>query len=266
MLAPDMSTPPLPDDGPRPVDVLTVVAVEQVTPSVRRVTLTGDPAAVGALQPTINVLVPRVDDASPRWPTVARDGRIVWPQGSHGVSLRSYTARRQDPVTGEVDVDFVLHGDGPAAAWAAAARPGALLAVAGSGPLGFTPAPVLLLAADETALPAVSRILGGAAPDTRGTALLEVADADEEQDLAAPPGIELRWLHRGGTPPGESTLLVDGVAALDRPDGAVFAWVAAESATVRAVRADLRGRWGLTRAEHHAIGYWRRGRAMSPSS
>jgi NADPH-dependent ferric siderophore reductase len=193
---------------------------------------------------------------------VARDGRIVWPTGSHGVSLRSYTARRQDPVSGEIDVDFVLHGDGPAAAWAAAARPGALLGMAGSGPLGFSPAAALLLAADETALPAVSRILAEVPPDTRGVALLEVADAAEEQELTAPDGVELRWLHRGRTMPGESTLLVDSVAALDRPEGEVFAWVAAESGAVRAVRGDLRSRWGLARAEHHAIAYWRRGRAM----
>jgi NADPH-dependent ferric siderophore reductase len=261
MLGPEMSTPPS-QDGPRPVAVLTVIAVRQVTPSVRRVTLTGDPTVVGTLEPTINLLVPRVDDPAPRWPTVARDGRIVWSTGSHGVSLRSYTARRQDPATGELDVDFVLHGDGPAAAWAAAARPGALLAVAGSGSLGFSPAGRLLLAADETALPAVSRILAEVPAGTGGLALLEVADADEEQDLPGPDGVEIRWLHRGSTMPGESTLLMDAVAALDRPDGDVFAWVAAESAAVRAVRADLRARWGLARAEHHAIGYWRRGRAM----
>jgi NADPH-dependent ferric siderophore reductase len=260
-----MSTPLLPDDGPRAVDILTTVAVRQVTPSVRRVTLSGDPGAVAALQPTVNLLVPRVGDLDPDWPAVARDGRIVWPVGSHGVSLRSYTARRQDPVTGEVDVDFVLHGDGPAAAWAAAAGPGALLGIAGSGPLGFTPAPKVLLAADETALPAVARILAVVPPGTGGTALLEVAGAAEEQDLTAPAGLDLRWLHRGVTPPGESTLLVDAVAAMDRPDGPVFAWVGAESAAVRAVRSDLRGRWGLGRAEHHAIGYWRRGRAMSPA-
>jgi NADPH-dependent ferric siderophore reductase len=67
-------------------------------------------------------------------------------------------------------------------------------------------------------------------------------------------------------PPGESGLLVDAVAALEPFDGTdVFAWVGAESAAVRAIRADLRGRWGLGRAQHHAIGYWRRGRAMSPA-
>jgi NADPH-dependent ferric siderophore reductase len=76
----------------------------------------------------------------------------------------------------------------------------------------------------------------------------------------------VRWLHRGATPPGGSTLLADAVSGLERPAGEdLFAWVAAESAAVRTVRADLRGRWGLGRAQHHAIGYWRRGRAMSPA-
>jgi NADPH-dependent ferric siderophore reductase len=180
--------------------------------------------------------------------------------------LRSYTARRQDAATGTVEIDFVLHGDGPAAAWAAAAEPGSRAAVAGGGPLGDRPAGTLILAGDETALPAIGRILAGSPPSARGVALLEVADAAEEQPLPAPPGVAVRWLYRGSTPPGQSTLLADAVAALPRPDGDdVFAWVAAESGVVRSVRADLRGRWELGRAQHHAIGYWRRGRAMSPA-
>jgi NADPH-dependent ferric siderophore reductase len=255
-----------PDARPdvRAVDVLTVSAVTDVTPTVRRVILTGTPSAVAAAGPTVSLLVPTVGDPAPRWPGVARDGRIVWPAGAHGVSLRSYTARRQDPDRGEVEIDFVLHGDGPAAAWAAAAAPGALLGVAGGAPLGHRPAGYLLLAGDETALPAIARLLATADPATLGIALLEVADAAEEQPLTAPAGVDLRWLHRGSTPPGESTLLADAVAALERPaTDDLFAWVAAESAAVRAVRADLRGRWGLGRAQHHAIGYWRRGRSMS---
>jgi NADPH-dependent ferric siderophore reductase len=264
----DVSTaPPVADDGLRPIDVLTVAAVADVTPSVRRVVLSGTPAAVAAAGPTVNLLVPRVGDRAPRWPRIAKDGRIVWPDGAHGVSLRSYTARRQDPDAAQVEIDFVLHGDGPAAAWAAAAAPGALLGVAGAGALGERTAGQLLLAGDETAIPAISRILASAPATTRGVALLEVAGAAEEQPLAVPDGVAVRWLHRADTPPGESTLLADAVAALDRPDGDdVFAWVAAESGAVRAIRADLRTRWGLGRAQHHAIGYWRRGRAMSPSS
>ena len=259
-----MTTPP--PDGLRPVDVLTVVSVTDVTPSVRRVVLSGSPSAVAVAGPTVNLLVPRIGDAAPDWPRVAKDGRIVWPQGSHGVALRSYTARRQDPAAGEVEIDFVLHGDGPAAAWATAAVPGAPLGVAGGASLGERPAGYLLLAGDETALPAISRILGEAAPTTVGTALLEVAGPAEEQPLGAPAGMTVRWLHRGDVSPGESALLADAVAAIDRPAGDdLFAWVGAESATVRTIRADLRGRWGLGRSQHHAIGYWRRGRAMSPA-
>jgi NADPH-dependent ferric siderophore reductase len=248
----------------RPVDVLTVATVAAVTPTVRRVRLRGTPDAVSAAGPTVHLLVPRVGDPDPRWPGIARDGRIVWPSGAHGVSLRSYTARRQDRDRGEVDVDFVLHGDGPAAAWAAAAAPGSALGVAGGASLGAAPAGWLLLAGDETALPAIARILAEAAPTTRGVVLAEVGDAAEEQPLPAPPGVEVRWLHREGRAPGATDLLAPAVAALERPEGDdVFAWVAAESAAVRAIRADLRGRWGLTRAQHHAIGYWRLGRAMS---
>jgi NADPH-dependent ferric siderophore reductase len=253
-------------EGTRPVDVLTVVSVDDVTTAVRRVVLSGSTGTVVAAGPTVNLLVPRVGDPAPRWPAVARDGRIVWPAGSHGISLRSYTARRQDPDAGHVEIDFVLHGTGPAAAWAAAARPGVLLGVAGSGPLGNRPAGWLLLAGDETALPAISRILAGSPRDVRGVALVEVADAGEEQPLTAPEEVDVRWLHRDGVPPGESSLLADAVAALERPDtDDLFAWVAGESAAVRAIRADLRGRWGLGRAQHHAIGYWRRGRAMAPA-
>ncbi len=256
-----------PSDGLRPVDVLTVVSAGAPTPSVRRIVLSGTREAVSAAGPTVSLLVPQVGDAAPRWPRVARDGRIVWPEGAHGVSLRSYTARRQDPDRGEVEIDFVLHGDGPAAAWAAAAAPGDLLGVAGGGSLGDRPAGSLLLVGDETALPAIHRILGAAPPGTGGVVLVEVADAAEEQPLPAPPGMTVRWLPRGGTAPGESTLLADAVAGLERfPGDDVFAWVAAESGAVRTIRADLRGRWGLTRGQHHAIGYWRRGRAMSPSS
>jgi len=255
-----------PSDGLRPVDVLTVLSVADVTPSVRRVVLSGTSSAVAAAGPTVNLLVPRVGDPAPRWPRVAKDGRIVWPEGSHGVALRSYTARRQDPDAGVVEIDFVLHGDGPAAAWASAAAPGVPLAVAGAGALGERSAAHVLLAGDETALPAISRILAEAPPATVGIALVEVAGPQEEQPLPAPAGVAVRWLHRGSTPPGESTLLTDAVAGLDRPEGDdVFAWVAAESAAVRAIRADLRGRWGLGRAQHHAIGYWRRGRAMAPA-
>ena len=221
---------------------------------------------VAAAGPTLSLLVPRVGDPAPRWPQVARDGRIVWPQGSHGVALRSYTARRQDPAAGELDIDFVLHGDGPAAdvgrGRGTGRRPGRRQRRA----VGDAAAGWLLLAGDETALPAISRILAAADPADPGR---RPARGGRPGGGAGPGragrgGAALAAPARRPTP--EAGPLPAAVAALPRPDGEdLFAWVAAESATVRAVRADLRGRWGLRRSQHHAIGYWRRGRAMAPA-
>src|SRR4051794_41955620 len=99
-------------------------------------------------------------------------------------------------------MDFVLHGDGPAAAWAAAAEPGALLGVAGSGALGHRPAERLLLAGDETALPAISRILAETPATVAGVALVEGGGPEEGEPPAAPAGGTPPRLPPGGTPPG----------------------------------------------------------------
>ncbi|MGQ4819886.1 siderophore-interacting protein, partial [Enterococcus faecium] len=76
-----------------------------------------------------------------------------------------------------------------------AAQPGALLGIAGAASLAERSARWLLLIGDETALPAISRLLAAAPPETLGAAYLEVAGPEEEQPLVAPPGIALHWLH-----------------------------------------------------------------------
>ena len=70
------------------------------------------------------------------------------------------------PTTLELDVEIVLHGAGPLSTWAASARPGAHLAVAGTG-RGYTVDPDgldVLLAGDESAVPAIGVLLGALPP------------------------------------------------------------------------------------------------------
>ncbi|MBY5161595.1 siderophore-interacting protein [Salsipaludibacter albus] len=135
--------------------------------------------------------------------------------------LRTYTVRRVRP--GMVDVDVVAHGDsGPAGRWIEAARPGSPLVLVGPnaahpGPHGgaeFRPPPqhdALLLAGDETAVPAIAAILEGVPDDTRGVALLEVPVTADRLDLVAPPGVTVTWLPRDGDLHG--ALLVPAVGA-----------------------------------------------------
>jgi NADPH-dependent ferric siderophore reductase len=186
----------------------------------------------------------------------ASTGGPVWPAGEARPAIRTYTVRRFDDAEGELDVDFVLHaGHGPAAAWARDARPGSWVGVSEPGGR-YEPDPSVdfhVLIGDETALPAVATVLGalradGAAPVMT---LVEVADADEEQQL---PGT-ITWVHRGERRAGEP--LVDAVRATVFPTGRGQAWLSGESGCVRELRRHLIEERGIDRRLVYATGYWR---------
>ena len=61
-----------------------------------------------------------------------RTGRSSTPDGPPPV-VRTYTPRRYDPATKTLEIQFLLHGTGPASEWAQRAKPGDKLAVAGPG-------------------------------------------------------------------------------------------------------------------------------------
>ena len=114
--------------------------------------------------------------------------------------IRTYTVRAVRRAERELDVDMVCHGDtGPASRWAGTAAPGDPLLVIGPdaaypGPHGgvefHLPAgdPTLLLAGDETAVPAICAILERLPADARGEALLEVP---YELDALLSPTLEI---------------------------------------------------------------------------
>jgi len=62
----------------------------------------------------------------------ARGGRCVGRRGARPTT-RTYTPRRFDGAARELDVDFILHGEGPASAWAEQATLGQTLTIAGPG-------------------------------------------------------------------------------------------------------------------------------------
>ncbi len=216
--------------------------------------------------------------------------------------MRTYTLRQLRAAQGEVDVDFVLHGEtGPASRWATHARPGdrvvllapdADCAESSEGWEWKPPAGVgqVLLVADETALPAVAGILEELAVQVdppRVLALLEVAGEGDALALKAPPTAELMWLPRGQAAYGQA--LVEAVQArlaaspvvagdaLDEIDvdaqilweqsdagvaGPFYAWVAGEAGAVMAIRRHLVRDCGLDRRALTFMGYWRQGRVL----
>jgi NADPH-dependent ferric siderophore reductase len=247
---------------------MQVRAVRPLGLGMRRITLAGENLGrYDAFDLHIKILVPPVGIETPQWPVLGPSGLTVWPEGEARPSMRTYTIRRIDVARGEIDVDFVVHEDaGPGSDFALRARPGDVVGMFGPGGRNVGPAAWYLLAGDETALPAIGRILEGLPASTQGVALIEVADAAHEMDLVRPPGMELRWLHRQGRAPGTTTLLPDAVRAVTIPgDRPVFAWAGVEFEAFRAIRSHWRKDCGLDKSHHLAVAYWRRGKAEGES-
>ncbi|MFZ4893860.1 siderophore-interacting protein [Plantibacter sp. Mn2098] len=242
---------------------IVVTRVVDVTPRLRRVTFGGPGAAVYLAEPhrepNVKLFFPEAGGAPLELPKRVY-GSYVWRAGARE-RVRSFTIRSIDDAAGEFDVEFVLHGGGVAGSWAGGASIGDAIGVLGGGGNLIGDASWKLLVGDETALPAIAAMIEGFDPEQRGIAIIEVADAAEEQALQAPEGFEVRWLHRDGEAPGSTTLLTDAVELLDFPTASetVRVWVGAESETVRAIRVHLRLGIGFDRREQLIIGYWSRG-------
>lgn len=240
---------------------ITVVRHAEVTPHMRRVTFKGrDMGRFMAGDLHVRLLFPPAGLARPEWPVPGRNGRPEWPPQERRPATRVYTIRDFDAGRDEIDIDFVLHGDeGVAGKWALDAQPGQVVGILGPGGSEIEAAAWYLFAGDETAIPAIARHLRSLPPQATGMALIEVSDASEEQALAGPPGIAVTWLHRNGVEAGRSAILADAVRAVTWPEdkSGGFAWLGAEAATARAIRAHWREDLKLDRDKMLAVAYWR---------
>jgi NADPH-dependent ferric siderophore reductase len=89
-------------------------------------------------------------------------------------------------------------------------------------------------------------------------AIIEVADAAEEQLLACAGDLDLRWLHRNNAPAGAAGGLAGAIqAAINAMEAGTYVWVACERSGVQAVR-DLLKKRGHDRKQMYVAWYWER--------
>lgn len=179
-------------------------------------------------------------------------------------SMRTYTIRRFDTTSGQVTIDFVVHGDeGVAGPWAATAEKGDTLVMGGVGG-GYAPDPAAdwhLLAGDDAAIPAIASALEAMPSDARGVALIEVDGADDHLHLSAPSGVGVEWMHRDGAHAGTTTLLQDALREVTWRDGQVQVFAHGERGAMKALRPYLMTERGLDRSQLSLSAYWAYGRA-----
>jgi NADPH-dependent ferric siderophore reductase len=231
---------------------LEVLRVVDITPRMRRITLGGEQlagfASLGS-DDHIKLLFAQnaAEQAALESPTFSVKGEGPQP------AMRDYTPRRVDLSSGELDIDFVLHGDGPASTWAEQAKPGQHLHIA--GPRGSMIVPDIfdsyLLVGDETALPAIARRLEELPAGRKVLAVIEIADEHEQQALDSAADVEVIWVVRGRDD------LLGAVRELQVPQGSLYAWVATETKLSRQVRRVLLDEHTLNDEFVKAVGYWR---------
>ncbi|MEU8361448.1 siderophore-interacting protein [Nonomuraea sp. NPDC048882] len=179
----------------------------------------------------------------------------------HWPVMRTYTVRGWDPLTRELTIDFVCHGDkGLAGPWAMRAAPGDVLRFLGPGG-AYAPSAEAdwhLLAGDESALPAIGVALERLPAGAPAKVFIEVENAAEEQELPSAGDTEIVWLHRSGGQVGRA--LVDAVRAAEFPVGTVHAFVHGEATFVKELRRYLRVERGVPLEQLSISGYWRLGR------
>jgi NADPH-dependent ferric siderophore reductase len=227
--------------------------------------VTGDDLdAYGDAAPTshLKVFLPAPGQDAPLLPTVTADG-LRFPDGP-GPVVRTYTPRRYDRASKTLEIQFLLHGAGPATEWAQRAKPGDKLAVGGPGGR-FSLDPVAghwWIAADESAIPAVGTLLDALPDSVTAEVHLEAGGPEDEIEFTGAAKASITWHHRR---PGDAYGAELGRAARAAaiPDGARV-WVGCESAAMRDIRRYLISAGKAARDSIVTRGYWRAGEENHP--
>ncbi|GCE82263.1 siderophore-interacting protein [Komagataeibacter diospyri] len=261
-----ISRPPTRIRHPLRLRMMQIARTEQASPHIRRIIFSGNELegfTTSAADDHVKLFFPLPGHDRPVLPHLGPDGRNPAREQDPAVIMRDYTVRHFDPDAGELTIEFVLHGDGPAATWAAQAQPGHWLGI--GGPRGSFIIPddyaAYLLMGDETALSAIARRLAELPSTAHVTVMVEVADARDERPLKTSSHATVHWLHRNGVPAGHSMVLPDALAAFSLTSPDTHAWIGAEIGIARHLRDLLLTEKGLPRDQVRAAGYWRLGAA-----
>jgi NADPH-dependent ferric siderophore reductase len=228
---------------PRPL-TMTLAQRVVLTPIFVRITLTGDDLRGFECAPGQDLML-----AVPH-----RDG--------DGTINRRYTVRYAHGDDARVDLDVVVHDDGPGARWASDAPLGS--EITALGPRGKI-VPVAdvdwhLFACDESGWPATAAMVEALEPGEVAIVLAETAGPDEHQPLESRAALRLVRSDRGARAPGDPQPLTDALRDLELPPGRGHAYLSAEAAVVRGLREALMTR-GLTHDDVSLKAYWRRDQA-----
>ena len=244
----------------RPPRRVTVTRIQTLSPLMRRITLQGEeldgfdaPEAASY----IKLIFPEPGQTEPDRPL---------PDAPRPKAMRTYTPQAVRTEAREVDVDFVLHGVGPASTWAAQAAVGQVIYLMGPGPgykQAVEPGP-LWLVGDDSALPAFETILSRQPENADVKVLVEVVDAAESRDLPSPANVTAEWLPRGSDNTKAGHALEAALRTGGAPPADARIYLACEAGAMRRLRLLLINDLGVDKTRIVGRGYWKLETANHP--
>ncbi|HTJ38632.1 MAG TPA: siderophore-interacting protein [Dactylosporangium sp.] len=181
----------------------------------------------------------------------------VGPKGAMGPLLRTYSV--WDRADDTVELQALLHGDGPGARWMGAAAVGdEVLISRPKGDFVTRPAAYHLFVGEETASVAFGAMLRALPQAERkaSRAVVEIAGHGDRLPLDG----DVTWVERRGDAVSPSPSLVAAVEGLDLPAEPGRAYVAGEARTVQAVRQHLVRERGWPRRSVLTKPFWTPGK------
>ncbi len=219
------------------LSLMEVASVTRRSPGFTRVRLEGDDAArfaVGSFH--FRLLIPR-RGRPPCWPHIAESGRTVWPEGDDALHKPVYTTVAHGD--NWLEFDIFRHPGSPTSDWAAEDPVGRTVGIIGPGGGGCPESDQLFLFGDETALPAIIRMLQAAPGKVR--AFVQAGHHDLCELLHDPRVAVVENLN-------------DALESAELCEGA-YVWFAGHADRARAARVHLAAR-GLSKRDFTAAAYW----------
>jgi NADPH-dependent ferric siderophore reductase len=236
----------------RKVRLTQVAAMQVISPNLKRITLKGDDLndfPTGQDGAHVKVLLPHSGQTRPNLDI----------NGHEPAVKRSYTIREFNSVKKQLILDFVINRhQGPATNWAAQAKVGDYLGIAGPGVRKLTNFNTnsYLLIGDITSVNAVNGYAKFIAKKAQLTAIVTVPTRADIILMDAGEHLNVHWHVEDES----SVTLVDFVHGLVvnlARDSQVF--IGLEASQLRSIKSLLLNELEFNRLNIHATGYWKKG-------
>lgn len=236
--------------------MIEVIKKQLISPSLLSISFAGDTLddfLSLTFDDHIKLFFPEPGETLPILPKVTAEGGLDFSAGRS--IMRDFTPRKYSNAAKELEIQFVLHGDGPASTWAQSANVGDLLGIGGPKTSFIMPEDMdwLMLIGDQTAFPAIARCLDELNRDIPITLILKIEAADQKILFERRENLTIVWVVAAN----DSPVFAHTVRDYTLPTGQGFVWAAGEASSMQLIHSYLVDTHHMEKGRVRVSNYWK---------